>query len=404
MKRLANFLLAMLIVVLMQPSSIFAAPLTGSELKELLINPDYVTSYNSGVCSSDATLSGATIPPDVKQNIDKLLPAYQKAAEQTGVPWQLLAAVHYREANNNPSQDLQAGNPLGGGGSQYADYTGARPSTIEASAVMAAQQLISKAAAGVVKLPINTSNPDSAAIKDALFGYNGRAGVYAQQAADLGFDAKTQPFEGSPYVMNNFDAKHQNMKIITRDFGGLDGIDARLGAFTVYSMLGGASGGATCSTGSTGSIVAKALEYAWHDGRRTFELTPAYAKAISDAQAKGEFVGGLSHPGVDCGGFVTRVMRDSGVAPDYNGYQQGTIMQMKWMRDHPEKYQELTSVGSTADLQPGDIAVNTSHTFLYVGQQPDYQGATAESSLNGYAPTGNPAHGLTTFSWFRVIQ
>ena len=153
----------------MQPSSIFCRTSDGQRIKELLINPDYVTSYNSGVCSSDATLSGATIPPDVKQNIDKLLPAYQKAAEQTGVrgncwpPSTIVKQITtllkiFRQATCSEVA------------SQYADYTGARPSTIEASAVMAAQQLISKAAAGS-EITNQHLKSDSAAIKDALFGY-----------------------------------------------------------------------------------------------------------------------------------------------------------------------------------------------------------------------------------------
>lgn len=197
---------------------------------------------NQSSTSSSGVISlptGQGLSQAAVDNINKLKPDYMKAAASTGVPWQVLAAIHYREGNNNPNQDLQAGNPLGGGGSQASTSYGAygAPATIEESATIAAKELIGKAASGVVKKPVNVAAPDADAIKDALFGYNGRASVYASQATALGFDAKTQPYEGSPYVMNNFDAKHANMKIITKDFGGLDGVDKRLGAFTVYALL-----------------------------------------------------------------------------------------------------------------------------------------------------------------------
>ena len=42
---------------------------------------------------------------------------------------------------------------------------------------------------------------------------------------------------------------------------------------------------------------------------------PAYAAAITKAKAEGQYVG---NDGVDCGGFVTRLMIDSGFEPNYN--------------------------------------------------------------------------------------
>jgi len=203
---------------------------------------------DSGTCQcSDGGEGGSAaangkIPKDIMANINKLKPDYVRAATKMKVPWQVLAAIHYREAGNSPSQDLQAGNPIGGGGSNFASYPHGAPKSVEQSAEYAAEELISKASSGVVKKPVNVPNPDAAAIKDALFGYNGRASVYAAQAASLGFSAEKQPYEGSPYVMNNFDDKHKNMKMITRDFGGLDGVDQRPGAYTIYAWLGGGTG------------------------------------------------------------------------------------------------------------------------------------------------------------------
>jgi hypothetical protein len=52
---------------------------------------------------------------------------------------------------------------------------------------------------------LTSTTTDTNTIKDTFYSYNGRA--YAAQAAQNGFDASTQAFEGSPYVMNKADAK-----------------------------------------------------------------------------------------------------------------------------------------------------------------------------------------------------
>lgn len=205
-------------------------------------NPDVVCSCGDSNGGETAVANGK-LSKDILAGINKLKPEYVKAANKTKVPWQALAAIHYRESGNDPSKDLQAGNPIGGGGSNFASYPKGAPQSVEQSAEYAAEELIRKAASGVVKKPVNVASPDAEAMKDALFGYNGRASVYAAQAAALGFSADKQPYEGSPYVMNNYDAKHKNMRMITRDFGGLDGTDTRPGAFTVYAALGGGTGG-----------------------------------------------------------------------------------------------------------------------------------------------------------------
>jgi hypothetical protein len=45
--------------------------------------------------------------------INQLKPIYQEAAEIVGIPWQIAAALHYREANNNPKCSMWAGELLG---------------------------------------------------------------------------------------------------------------------------------------------------------------------------------------------------------------------------------------------------------------------------------------------------
>ena len=383
------------------------------------INSDWVNwvADNGGcVASGDGDITAANgLPSDIVSNINKLKATYQKAEAETKVPWQLIAAVHYREANNSASKDLQSGNPIGGPYPAYASYPFGKPATLEESAVFAAKQLISTASSGIVKKSILLPNPDPETIKDALYGYNGRAAAYAQQAAALGFSATTQPYEGSPYVMNNYDAKHTNMKIITRDFGSPDAVDTRFGAFTVYAKLGGGTGGGAGGCSSTyggassaiiGDAVKTAIGYAWPEYHAApyLKMTSSYSAAVAAAKAKGEYIGGTAYPGIDCGGFITRVMRNSKVDPDYNKYEGPTTSQQKYMDDHPEKYERLGTRRSTSGLQPGDIAINSVHTYMYVGSQPGFDGNSASASLDERAPMASTAYFNNSagyFIWYR---
>lgn len=384
----------------------------------------------SGAAGSVTTASG--LPDDIVKNINDLKPTYQKVADATGVPWQLLAAIHYRESNNDPDRDLQAGNPFGGPYSQqssdYAKY--GHPKDLEQSVEIVAEHLISVQKSGVVNKEINIPSPDAEEVKDVLFSYNGRAQQYADQAAALGFSATKQPYEGSPYVMNNYDSVHQNMKIITRDNGPLDGVDTRFGAFAVYAKLGGAttsSSNGCVSSANMGNIAAKAIEYAWPTAHNSpfLERNPAYNAAITKALQNGSYTGPTDplHAGIDCGGFVTRVMQDSGADPGYNpgmvvnGVKlQNVVGQQAYLNAHPEKYENLGTNPGT--LQPGDIAIISTHTFIYVGPNattPDgkkFDGDIAEASYGG---TGGPwwapmAHHVyyqlngEKFTWYRLKQ
>lgn len=376
-------------------------------------------------CTTNASLStpdtkdvNGNVPPDVLKAINKLKPAYQEAEKATGVPWQAIAAIHYRESSNSASGDLQAGNPIGGPYGFYSDSYGkyGYPKSMGESAIFAAKELMGKTDKG----KINTPTPDPDVLKDAFFGYNGRASVYAAQAAQLGFDPNKQPYEGSPYVMNNFDAKHKNMGIITQDFGGLDGTDTRFGAYTLYVRLGGGSGfGDSCNSvgnGTAEAAVALAVKYSWPDYHKAPYLTmkPEYKTAIKKAVANDEYVGGYDYPGIDCGGFITRVMRDSGADPNYNEKESNTIAQQKYMDDHPEKYEKLGIVAAgpdsklrPTDLQPGDIAVHKSHTFMFVGAQKGFNGLAASASVMPYAraPMATNLYfsdGNGDYTWYRL--
>lgn len=203
----------------------------------------------------------APLPSWLSQRINENKATYQKVASETGVPWQIIAAVHYREYNNNASA-----NPSNGQGiyQLYSVYYSndvalrdryraiAHPSTtVTASNFLeqtriAANFIQTKASASYTstskvtarKLTANETNYEL--LKSTLFSYNGRATAYATQAAGYGFDPASHPYEGSPYVMSKFDCYRESMGLITYDGGNtLTAKDTRMGAFTLYSRLRG---------------------------------------------------------------------------------------------------------------------------------------------------------------------
>ncbi len=150
---------------------------------------------------------------------------YAQAAQLNNIPWEMLAGIHFREHNNDPSAPSNGEGPYQlhtyreklRGGSAVITYHG-RDRTITqgdlddfaTSSDLAANVLIEKSGGGL------SPNADPATIKNAFWGYNGRVGASA---------------DDSSYVMNHFDTTHADM---TRWDGVRDGRD---GAYTVYYLL-----------------------------------------------------------------------------------------------------------------------------------------------------------------------
>lgn len=171
--------------------------------------------------------------------------AYVQAMNETGVPWELLAAIHYREtafSHTNPGNGQGIFQFAGGEGGPYPPGPVSGDEFYRQLKFMASKLQSDYVWRGNLprerrQLRPNETNVEL--VKDTIFSYNGRAAVYANQAAQLGFNRDIQPYEGSPYVMNRFDCPRARMGIITRDYGSLDGIDTRYGAFTIFARLRG---------------------------------------------------------------------------------------------------------------------------------------------------------------------
>lgn len=144
-------------------------------------------------------------------------PVYTSSAERYGIPWQTLAAIHFREGGFNPNGSVISGRDIG---VEEPDQGNIIFASLQESADKGAEVLIGKNGS------IVQQNPPDDIVKDAFFGYNGRARCYGSP-------------DGSPYVMNNYDAAHMRMNIIKTDGGPCECCDDRPGAFVIYKILKG---------------------------------------------------------------------------------------------------------------------------------------------------------------------
>ncbi len=177
--------------------------------------------------------------------VDRNKSAYLQVMNETGVPWEMLAAIHYRETNFSRT------NPGNGYGIfQFTPPPRAYPPGVVSDAEFLDQlrymanrlqsDYVSRGSAPRERRQLVANEQNIAIVKDTLFSYNGRAAAYANQAATFGYNSTTQPYEGSPYVMNRFDCPRARMGIITQDYAtGINSTDTRYGAFTVFARLRG---------------------------------------------------------------------------------------------------------------------------------------------------------------------
>lgn len=161
------------------------------------------------------------------------------------------------------------------------------------------------------------------------------------------------------------------------------------------ATTGGCSGGNFAG----GDLSATTLAYAWpeYKGRGFTEARPAYKEAVKKAMDEGLYVGGtiswclqnkgvsVASDSVDCGGFVTRLVINSGLDPGYNYNGKGgpTGTQEQWAK---ENWESLGSGIDAANLKPGDVAFSPGHTFIFVGDIAGFGSKIASASLCSRAP------------------
>jgi hypothetical protein len=166
---------------------------------------------------------------------------FTKAADLTGVPWQAIAAVWYRESFS-VAPPRTPGGPFQFDPMPSVEVLEGLLHSFTHISMIDMREWLSKGVndfqAGALfcacwlrhqsRYKLSENHTDEA-VKDAFYGYNGRAwGPHP---------------ESSPYVYNEFDQTHSGMHIrgsVPDGHGGrhfIDNVDARPGAFTVYRQL-----------------------------------------------------------------------------------------------------------------------------------------------------------------------
>lgn len=220
---------------------------------------------------------------------------------------------------------------------------------------------------------------------------------------------------------NNFEVSADSPEFVIKQRGGF----AR-DAYDSFSGQAAPEGGGVRVSGTAGKctddgqsftggdLAETTLAYAWpqyHDAPYT-KKKPEYESAVKKAQSEGRYVGGLQYPGVDCGGFVTTLMVDSGFEPEYNyggKFSKGagnTVQQRAWAEANWQTLGSGSNI-NVADLQPGDVAFSPGHTFAYVGTIAGFDSkiASASVSFNGdgwRSPmAGKESPTSSSVTWFR---
>ncbi len=158
----------------------------------------------------------------------------------------------------------------------------------------------------------------------------------------------------------------------------------KLFAKTLYDAVNNNIDDSGCSISEEFTRLVK--EYAWpeHHNAPFTNRMPAYAQAVTASQSEKRYVGGSVNgvPGIDCGGFVTILVQNSGIEPKYNSYLGGTIMQESWVKAHNWTLlnKNTDTEIDTSILQPGDVAFSKGHTFIYVGEIDGFHSKIASSS------------------------
>lgn len=164
----------------------------------------------------------------------------------------------------------------------------------------------------------------------------------------------------------------------------------------IYDMImgdrSGLESGGSCVGGSVNDLQALTLEYAhpqYHRAPYT-EKRPAYAQAVQQAIAADKYVGSRMIDGVDCGGFVTLLIINSGFDPTYNHNGDlpaagNTTTQEAWLKSNWTALNP-NEVMDTSRLEPGDVAMIPGHTWLFVGDIPGFDSQAASASQDERAP------------------
>ena len=216
------------------------------------------TSTTSGLNGNYTNYAGDQVLTDSQITLlQSNIPIYEQAIQNTGagqhgINWQFMATLHYQETG------LNRYNPDNGQGVyQMYTYVNETGNTFPPADEISEEEFLRQSELVITEVLIptitssdlNLSNPDD--IKRFFFSFNGRAEQYINKALAMGFSQEeANNGEGSPYVMNKYDAaRDPDSPDMDPNWPGrfvADGVydpssvGANYGAFTIYSAIGGA--------------------------------------------------------------------------------------------------------------------------------------------------------------------
>ena len=259
----------------------------------LVLNPDDIDCNSNGGYDPKLSIlengiaidySGNTVLSSTQiQAIKNNETVYQNSAKKAGIPWEILAAIHYRETGLKNYGPSNGNGPYQIVGSTY---------PISDSYTQEQFQSASDDAAAFIKNKSggrDLSNLDN--IKLTFFAYNGASSQYISQAKALGYtNQDANNGAGSPYVMNQIDSMrdprveptktNSTWGQIVSDGGSIsypaNSGSGQYGAFVIYSLLVGADiSGLGCGNsaniaknGDVGTVQAEFAAYMQSHGNR----------------------------------------------------------------------------------------------------------------------------------------
>ena len=374
----------------------------------LFYEPCDLSDNGSGteICGSNKNYAGAQVFTESQmQAIEANQPFYQKAADQFGIPWEVIAVIHKRESG------LARSNPKNGQG-VYQFASAERRASCKGGFFYAGKisdeqfQIQTNCAADAIKnsygsgLDLNTDD----GIKKMFFRYNGTAQAYIDQALRLGFSqSEAENGEGSPYVMNRYDEKREPSSSwgqIKRDYGSIEyPANNDFGAFTAYKAL-TCDGNSDASNDADDSDDVNSDDSSDEDAPSDSTTIGDNAKAISDAASKlawpkkygkeyyyepnknegshryDAYVKAVEELGLeghghtiipDCGDFVETVVK-------YSGYDKNFVQKLSYLKKKTKLWDIIEWDGKDASkLKAGDIL---------------YSNKSGNGNLEGHDSTG----------------
>lgn len=175
--------------------------------------------------SGGGPVESTTYKPS-QEIIDKIkenLPVYQAAAAKVGIAWEMLAGLHFRESTLSPAGP--SGEAIG---SPSPEDGKVKCSSFQECEIVKAEILKHKAKTVYgVELTASSTGED---LKKALVGYN-RGSMYKTGGCSV---------DSSPYVMNQFDAAHKNMRWPNNECEPTSTrgeVNVPAGAYTIFAFL-----------------------------------------------------------------------------------------------------------------------------------------------------------------------